>query len=81
MPICLFGALIKFFLIFMQNSGTKWDWLHKQFILSMITKDPKQQLKRYIDFMAENESELFLDKMNLKKLPSMIGEQAFIRMI
>jgi len=63
------------------SKANKWDWLHKQIILSMITKDQKQQLKGYRAFMAENESESFLEKMNLKKLPSVLGEQAFVRMI
>ena len=63
------------------SKANKWDWLHKQVILSMITKDQKQQLKGYRAFMAENESESFLEKMNLKKLPSVLGEQAFVRMI
>ena len=63
------------------SKAKKWDWLHKQFILSMITKDSKQQLKVYRAFMAEDESESFLEKMNFKKLPSVLGEQAFVRRI
>ena len=31
--------------------------------------------------MAEDESESFLEKMNLKRLPSVLGEQSFVRKI
>ena len=63
------------------SKAKKWDWLHKRYILSMMTKDPKQHLKRYRALMAEDESDSFLEKMNFKRLPSILGEQPFIRMI
>jgi REP element-mobilizing transposase RayT len=63
------------------SKAKKWDWLHKQFILSMIHKDPKQQLKGYRVFMAEDESESFLSKINFTRLPSVLGEPSFVRTI
>jgi hypothetical protein len=63
------------------SAAKKWDWLHKRFILSMIAKDPKQRIKRYRMFMAEDESESFLQTMNLKRLPSVLGENQFLKMI
>ena len=63
------------------STSKKWGWLHKQFILSMITKNQKQQVKGYLNFMSEGESESFLEKMNRKKLPSVLGGQSFVAMI
>lgn len=63
------------------SRAKKWEWLHKQFILSMMTNDSKQQIKVYRSFMAEDESESFLARMNFKRLPSLLGEQSFVRMI
>ena len=63
------------------SKAKKWNWLYKQFVMSMTTLDPKQQIKGYRAFMAEDENESFLKKMSLKKLPSVLGEQAFVRMI
>ncbi len=65
---------------YLSNAG-KWNWLHKQFILSMISKEPGQQVKRYRAFMAKDEDESFLRIMTLKKLPSVLGGNPFIDMI
>jgi len=62
---------------YLSNAG-KWNWLHKQFILSMISKDPRQQVRRYRAFMAEDEDESFFRVMNLKKTPSVLGDNPFV---
>lgn len=62
---------------YLSNAG-KWNWLHKRFILSMISEEPGQQVQRYRAFMAEDEDESFLRIMNLKKLPSVLGDNLFI---
>lgn len=60
------------------SSAKKWDWLHKQFILSMLAKQPEQRAKKYRTFMGEDEDESFLRILRLKKLPSFIGDNQFI---
>lgn len=60
------------------SRAQKWDWLHKQFILSMLSKDLKQQLRMYRAFMAEEENESFLRTINMKKLPSVLGDNHFV---
>ena len=62
-------------------TAKKWDWLHKQFILSMIAGDPKQRIKQYRALMAEDESESFLRRMKLKKSPSVLGDNQFVNVI
>ena len=63
------------------STAKKWGWLHKQFLLSMLAKNPKQRIGQYRVFMAEDESPSFLRTMNLKKLPSVLGDNQFINMI
>ena len=63
------------------SRAKKWDWLHKQFLLSMLAENSKQRLKRYRSFMAEDEDKTFLDKMNLKRLPSILGDNQFINTV
>jgi REP element-mobilizing transposase RayT len=63
------------------SKAKKWDWLHKQFILSMFAKDTKHRLQGYRSFMADDEDKTFLDRMNLKRLPSVLGENQFVHTI
>jgi hypothetical protein len=47
----------------------------------MFNKNSKNRLKLYRSFLAEDEDETFLDKMNLKRLPSILGDSQFINAI
>jgi REP element-mobilizing transposase RayT len=63
------------------SRANKWNWLHKQFILSMFAEDSKRRLQLYRSFMAEDENETFLNRMNLNRLPNMLGDNQFINTI
>jgi putative transposase len=63
------------------SSAKKWGWLHKQFILSMFAKDSKHRLRAYRSFMAEDEDKSFLNRMSLKRLPSVLGDNPFVNSI
>jgi putative transposase len=63
------------------SSAKKWGWLNKQFILSMFAKDSKHQLQAYRSFMAENEDKSFLNRMNLKRVPPVLGDNLFVNSI
>jgi len=52
----------------------KWNWLHKKFILSMLAKQPEQRDKKYRAFMRADEDETLLRLLNLKKLPTILGD-------
>jgi hypothetical protein len=56
----------------------KWDWLHKDHILSMISSKQKNKLRAFIEFMNEEESEEVRKLFSLKKLPSIFGPESFI---
>ena len=60
------------------TGNKKWDWLHKEFILSMLSQVPEERIKRYREFMKEEEDERFLKMYNMKKLPSIIGDSQFV---
>jgi hypothetical protein len=63
------------------SKAKKWDWLHKQFILSMFAKNSKHRLQLYRSFMADDKNETFLNRMNLKRLPSVLGDNQFVNTI
>ena len=60
------------------SRGKKWDWLHKGFVLSMLSKDTKQQQRLYKEFMAEEDSEEISQVFEQNKLPSILGRDEFI---
>ncbi len=63
------------------SKAKRCNWLHKQFILSMFAKNSKHRLQRYRSFMAEDEDETFLNRMDLKRLPAVLGDNNFINTI
>jgi hypothetical protein len=59
----------------------EWAWLYKDFILSMLTQNKKQQAIQYKSFMGmpvSEEIELFYSKKNLS---SILGEKTFIQWV
>ena len=60
------------------SSVKNWNWLHKDFILSMLASDKKKRRQAYLRFMAKNDSDELLDLFEQKKLPSLLGSENFI---
>jgi putative transposase len=56
----------------------KWNWLHKDYIFSMITPKKQGRLKPFIEFMQKDDSEEVAKLFSLKKLPSFFGPESFI---
>jgi REP element-mobilizing transposase RayT len=56
----------------------KWNWLHKDYIFSIITPKKQGRLKPFIEFMHEDDSEEVTRLFSLKKLPSFFGPESFI---
>ena len=56
----------------------KWNWLHKDYIFSMITPKKQGRLKPFIEFMQKEDSEEVTKLFSLKKLPSFFGPESFI---
>jgi putative transposase len=60
------------------SSAKKWDWLHKDFILSMLSTNKKKVRQAYAQFMMEDDSEEISTLLTKKKLPSILGSEDFI---
>ena len=60
------------------SSAKKWNWLHKDFILSMLTKDKRQQRRIYRQFITKEDSEEISLLFERKNLPSILGSERFI---
>ena len=56
----------------------RWDWLHKKFILSLLTDDKKSQIRLYRRFVSVDDDKKIEEIMARKKWPSLLGPQDFI---
>ena len=56
----------------------KWNWLHKGFILSMLTRYKAKQRRVYKQFISKEDSEEIRLIFNKKNLPSVLGSERFI---
>ena len=60
------------------SKSKKWDWLHKVFVLSMLSEDTRKQHRLYREFVAQEDSEEISRVFERKKLPSILGSEDFI---
>jgi REP element-mobilizing transposase RayT len=56
----------------------KWDWLHKDYILSLLSKNRKDWLRYYRKWVSVEEEDEVSQKISGVKWPVCIGPQAFI---
>ncbi len=59
------------------SKAKKWEWLHKNFILSMFSAKKSGGNRGYLDFVTKAEPEEIERFYSLKKLPSLLGGDAF----
>ena len=60
------------------SDAKRWEWLYKEFPLSLLTKDQKDSRRAYIKHMAEDEGEEINLIFQKKKLPSILGKEDFV---
>ncbi len=60
------------------SKAKKWDWLHKDFILTMLSSNKRKDKQAYLNFMAKDDSEELIELFEKKKLPSILGSEDFI---
>jgi hypothetical protein len=60
------------------SRAKKWDWLHKDFILAMLTSDPTSHISAYKHFVSMDESEELLGVLDSPKWPPFLGGKQFL---
>ena len=60
------------------SSAQKWNWLHKEFILSIISPDPIDQIKAYRQFVRLDDSEKILQVFENPRRPPFLGGKLFL---
>jgi REP element-mobilizing transposase RayT len=56
----------------------KWDWLHKEFIFSLLTLDRRQWIKHYRKFLSVESEEEIYGVLDRKKWPAFLGPESFM---
>jgi len=60
------------------SDATNWDWLYKDFVLSLFSNDKSLRRKRYREFVSKESAEEINVILGKKKVPSMLGSEGFI---
>ena len=63
------------------SNAKKWDWLYKEFVLSMLSDDKKHHRQAYREFLAEDDFTEINKIFEGAKFPSVLGSERFINRI
>ncbi len=63
------------------SNAKKWDWLNKEFILSLFSPVKSKQRAKYRAFIAEEDSEEISSFFLKENTPSMLGSEKFIEWV
>jgi len=63
------------------SDAKKWDWLHKDFVLSMFSDDKSLSRKQYKEFVSGQSPEEINLILGKKKFPSMLGGDEFMEWV
>jgi len=59
------------------STAKKWEWLHKDILLAMLSDKKSRRKAAYIDFVSQGEPEEIERFYSLKNLPSILGSDSF----
>jgi REP element-mobilizing transposase RayT len=63
------------------SKAEKWNWLHKNHVLSMLSKTKYNRLKIYRQFVSVEDEEEISKVLTRKKWPAILGSKEFINRI
>lgn len=63
------------------SQAKKWDWLHKQVVLRKFSRNKKDRIKKYKDFVYQEDKTELLKQLESTRLPSIIGSKSFTEKI
>ena len=60
------------------SSAKKWDWLHKNYILSLFSKNKAESIRRYKPFVSKETPKEVNQIFGKRHLPTVIGKKSFV---
>ena len=61
------------------SNAKKWDWLHKDFILSLFSKDKNTGIRLYKEFVLKETSEAITRVLGKIRVPPILGDDRFMQ--
>ena len=56
----------------------KWDWLHKEYIFSLLTSNKKEWIRRYRQFVSIKDDDQVTKVIEGNRWPSILGPDSFV---
>jgi len=63
------------------SKAKKWEWLHKNYILGIFSKNKRSQLISYKRFISSEESAELIYYYSKKNIPSILGDTVFVQLL
>jgi hypothetical protein len=63
------------------SKAVKWEWLHKNYILDMFSKDKKLQIIAYKRFISSEEPGELIEHYSKINMPSILGSEKFTKWV
>jgi len=63
------------------SSAAKWNWLHKEYVLSMFSKKEAERVRRYRRFVSMEDAQEISKVFEGKKWPWLLGSEPFVNSI
>jgi len=60
------------------SPAKKWDWLHKNYILSLFSKNKAESVRKYKQFVSNETLEEINQIFGRRNLPTIIGKKSFV---
>ena len=63
------------------SKSKKWEWLYKDFMLSIFSENIKNQLSAYRNYMGQEDKKEIIKMLDGKKWPAIFGSDTFVESI
>ena len=63
------------------SKAKKWEWLHKNYVLGMFSKDKRYQNVAYKRFISSEESAELIQYYSKKNIASILGDKDFVKRV
>lgn len=63
------------------SNSHEWDWVYRDFVLSLFSQKRSKGQEAYAKFVARTDGKEFVDMLEQKQIPAILGDDSFIERI